>query len=304
MYLIDCPPHDPSGMLVKQRLDAAGQPSAFINIADFPQSMQLSYNPVSPESGTLCLPNHPRPIGLETIRGVFRRGSEWISTQPHYDFMLPQLVYWNMESALGSLYRLLTNCTWMNSLETFNAHYHKGFQLHQFGQLGIRIPRTLITNRPEDVVAFFEQEQGQVIVKYPFGGKETIKLTYDNMVHPSFAAHLQQIPIKIQECIVGMDIRVYVVGDTCFALEIQTDALDFRETPHAFRKPITLPKTVEQQCLALCKTLGLLMAGIDIKRTTEGEYVFLEANPSPVFLYDEVSTGYPISQKICDFLIA
>ena len=129
-------------------------------------------------------------------------------------------------------------------------------------------------------------------------------MTEEDIYHAGFAEHLTKIPVKIQECINGMDIRVYVIGEDCFALEIHSDKLDFRETPNTFRKAIELPEAIRQQCLLICKTLGLHMAGIDIKRTETGEHVFLETNPSPVFLYDEVASGYPISQTIANLLMA
>jgi glutathione synthase/RimK-type ligase-like ATP-grasp enzyme len=218
--------------------------------------------------------------------------------------MKPELVYWNIECALGSMYRLMTHCKWVNPLEEFNQHRHKGFQLHQFSQLGVRIPKTIITNSAEDIQAFFHEENANVILKYPHGGKHTVKLNEEDVYQAGFAEHLTKIPVKIQECIHGMDIRAYVIGNEVFALEIHSDKLDFRETPNTFRKAIELPDSIRNQCLLIRKTLGLHMAGIDIKRTETGEHVFLEANPSPVFLYDEVATGYPISQTIANLLMA
>ena len=101
-----------------------------------------------------------------------------------------------------------------------------------------------------------------------------------------------------------MDIRAYVVGDDIFAIEIHSDKLDFRETPNTFRKAIELPEAIKNNCFSITKTLWLVMAGIDMKRKDDGEHVFFEANPSPVFLYDEVATGYPISQTIANYLLA
>ncbi len=304
MFLIECPPNDPSGMLVKQRLDAMGAETAHLNTVLYPKQIQIHYNPEIPEQGKLQLPHSTNWIPLTDIQGVFRRGPEWIEANDTYDFMKRELVYWNIECALGSLYRLMTHCKWVNPLEEFNQHRHKAFQLQQFSQLGVRIPKTIVSNSVEDIQAFFHEENGNVILKYPHGGKHTVQLTEEDIYHAGFAEHLTKIPVKIQECINGMDIRVYVIGEDCFALEIHSDKLDFRETPNTFRKAIKLPEAIRQQCLLICKTLGLHMAGIDIKRTETGEHVFLEANPSPVFLYDEVASGYPISQTIANLLMA
>jgi glutathione synthase/RimK-type ligase-like ATP-grasp enzyme len=160
-----------------------------------------------------------------------------------------------------------------------------------------------VSNSLEDIQDFYHQLDGSIIMKYPNGGEHTVKLTQEDISHAGFAEHLTKVPLKIQECIEGMDIRAYVIGDDVFALEIHSDKLDFRETPNTFRKPIELSESIRNNCLTMTKTLGLVMAGIDLKRKDDGEHVFFEANPSPVFLYDEVATGYPISQSIANYLV-
>jgi glutathione synthase/RimK-type ligase-like ATP-grasp enzyme len=44
------------------------------------------------------------------------------------------------------------------------------------------------------------------------------------------------------------------------------------------------------------------MSGIDVRRTSEGEYVFLEANPAPMFMHFERMTGYPVSDRLAKLL--
>ena len=303
IFLIDCPPNDPSAMLVKQRLDAMNVPTACLNTLQFPKAIKINYNPEEPETGRIHLNEDTGWIRLSDIQGVFRRGPEWITANDSYDFMKAELVYWNIECALGSLYRLMTHCKWINPLEEFNQHRHKAFQLNQFSKLGIRIPKTIVTNSVEDIQEFYDAQNGSIIMKYPHGGEHTVKLSQEDINHAGFAEHLTKVPVKIQECIEGMDIRAYVVGEDVFALEIHSDKLDFRETPNSFRKPIELPETIRTQCLSMTRELGLVMSGIDMKRTDSGEHVFFEANPSPVFLYDEVATGYPISQSIANYLV-
>ncbi len=303
MFLIDSPPNDPSGMLVKQRLDAMGVRTAHLDTTLYPKKIQLNYDPQAPEQGRINLNDGNGWILLADIQGVFRRGPDWIRANENYDFMKADLVYWNIECALGSIYRLLTHIKWVNPLEEFNHHRHKAFQLNQFSELGIRIPKTIVSNSLEDIQDFYHQLDGSIIMKYPNGGEHTVKLTQEDISHAGFAEHLTKVPLKIQECIEGMDIRAYVIGDDVFALEIHSDKLDFRETPNTFRKAIELPEEIKKNCLMMTKTLGLVMAGIDLKRKDDSEHVFFEANPSPVFLYDEVATGYPISQSIANYLV-
>lgn len=49
--------------------------------------------------------------------------------------------------------------------------------------------------------------------------------------------------------------------------------------------PVRLPGIVADRCVAVTRALGLLLAGIDLIRTPEGEWYFLEANTSPGFTF-------------------
>jgi hypothetical protein len=86
---------------------------------------------------------------------------------------------------------------------------------------------------------------------------------------------------------------------------VETDVVDYRKDKHSPMKAIKLPDEIEAQCLEIARALGLVLTGIDIRRTNDGEYVFLEANPSPVFTYFEDRTeGIDVSGALVDLLIA
>jgi D-alanine-D-alanine ligase-like ATP-grasp enzyme len=66
---------------------------------------------------------------------------------------------------------------------------------------------------------------------------------------------------------------------------------------------VDLPESVQQQCIAIAKALMLEWTAIDWRLKPTGEYVFLEANPSPMFLHFEHQTGFPITQKLVKLLM-
>jgi D-alanine-D-alanine ligase-like ATP-grasp enzyme len=47
-----------------------------------------------------------------------------------------------------------------------------------------------------------------------------------------------------------------------------------------------------------------LWTGIDLRLTPEGRYVFLEANPSPMFLGFEQRSGLPLTEILAELLLA
>ncbi len=110
-------------------------------------------------------------------------------------------------------------------------------------------------------------------------------------------------PITLQEYIPGTNIRSYVIADSVYSAEIRSNSLDFREDYQAQLIPMDLPAQVRQDCLAIAKALYLEWTAIDWHRTPEGEYFFLEANPSPMFIHFEKQTGFPITDKLVNLLI-
>jgi D-alanine-D-alanine ligase-like ATP-grasp enzyme len=81
-----------------------------------------------------------------------------------------------------------------------------------------------------------------------------------------------------------VNIRVHVVGTDIFAAEIDSEAVDYRTDPRDMR-PTAIPEPIAARCLAVTSKLGLLLAGIDLIRTPDSEWYFLEANTSPGFTF-------------------
>jgi glutathione synthase/RimK-type ligase-like ATP-grasp enzyme len=67
-------------------------------------------------------------------------------------------------------------------------------------------------------------------------------------------------------------------------------------------EPTTLPPAIERACLTIARDLDLLLAGIDLKATPEGDWYCFEVNPSPGFLYYERHSGQPISLALAELL--
>ena len=108
--------------------------------------------------------------------------------------------------------------------------------------------------------------------------------------------------MQFQEMIEGVDIRVYIVGNEIFPAEIRANTLDFRDDKSAKIVPVELPKDVEENCFKIMPLFNLNYTGMDLRRTPQGEYVFIEANPAPMFIHFENQTGYPISDTLIKLL--
>lgn len=181
-------------------------------------------------------------------------------------------------------------------------HKTKAYQLNLMAKNNIRIPKTLITNDVEAMREFYEQNNKNIIYKPVSGGAFTKKMIEEDFSE-SKVKHLKYSPIQLQEYVDGVDVRVYAFKNDIFAAEIQSSAIDFREDKNVQITPIELPQNIIDNCKTILETMHLNYSGIDIKRKENGEFVFIEANPAPMFTYFEKMTKYPILDTLIKELL-
>lgn len=184
---------------------------------------------------------------------------------------------------------------------------YKPFQLDTFRRIGAPIPRTLISNDPDEVRRF-QRSLSATIFKPLMGGALTQPLDANAMEAIEL---IRASPVIFQERIDGDDIRVMLVGSeliSSVAIRTPQQHLDFRDDPvysggDAAYEPVILPPSIVRWCREAAEQCGLLFAGIDLKRTASGDFVFLELNSSPIYLDVELKLGHPISRAIALLLV-
>jgi glutathione synthase/RimK-type ligase-like ATP-grasp enzyme len=195
----------------------------------------------------------------------------------------------------------------------------KASQLKLAGELGFELPPTLVSNSPDDVVDFYRRHGGRIVSKCEGHGLidafDQRFVRYTELVSPRDIAHARAIrhcPMIFQAYVdKRVELRITVVGRRVFAAEIHSQVTnhtktdwrhyDLGRTPHL---PHALPADVERRCLALVERMGLCYGAIDMILTPDGRYVFVEINPNGQYLWIEQTTGLPISDAICDLLVA
>lgn len=85
---------------------------------------------------------------------------------------------------------------------------------------------------------------------------------------------------------------------------MKADTLDFRDTPDPVIVPHPFAPEMEQRCRRIARALHLRWTGIDFRLTPGGRYVYLEANPSPMFLGFESRSGVPLTEALTELLTA
>lgn len=194
----------------------------------------------------------------------------------------------------------------INRREACSTNASKPYQLALIRQQGFRTPHTLVTTDPEAAHRFWDWHKGNVIYKSISSERSIVKRMGVNDL-----ARLDSIrfcPVQLQEAIPGVDVRVHVVGERVFATEVHSEATDYRyacEMGEERRmRPVDLPTDIADRCVSLARHLGLVLAGIDLRRLPTGEYCCFEANPSPAYLWFEDVTGQRISEAVADLLFS
>jgi len=227
-----------------------------------------------------------------------------------YDFCLRE----NRSALIGGLIGHETR--WMSHPGAIWKAEFKPYQLQVASQIGLDIPKTLISNRPESIRDFY-QRYGPIIAKPVRSGHLvkngvecavfTTKLEADVMNDLSGAT---LSPTIYQEFLPKVyDIRVTIVGRRIFAVSIDSQSdpsatIDWRKTenPSLPHFPIELPEPLQRSLLELMSRLSLSYGAIDLVLTPDGRYVFLEINPNGQWLWMDEMLSLGISHSIAGWL--
>jgi hypothetical protein len=288
---------DEHACAVIDRLRAAGHDAELLDSRWFPTQMTLWRNPQS-SAGELTLPSG-RVIAHEQILSVYWRTYNGVGVPPLDDDEQTFVAY-NDARCLFESFLIDLPARWVNGWTAYQLHQTKPVQLARIAALGVMAPATLWTNDAKGVREFAAQHP-QAIFKPVQGGDETRRLTAEHLTDENLSS-LKLAPITIQAEVPGTNVRVFVAGKRVLACEVRTPQLDYRQDLQAELLVHQLPTVMEEQARQIAAALSLVWTGIDYRLTPKGEYVFLEANPSPMFLGFESQTGLPLTASLISLL--
>jgi MvdD family ATP-grasp ribosomal peptide maturase len=207
----------------------------------------------------------------------------------------------------------------MDHIQHIRHAENKQLQLQVAREIGLQVPRTLITNDPKAVKRFAQSCEGSLIVKMLSSfaiyedGRE--KVVFTSPVSPQDLVDLSGLrlcPMTFQEMIPkALELRVTVVGQQIFSASVDSQSserasYDWRRDGIGLMqewKPYELPPDVNDRLLRLMDRFGLNYGAIDIIVTPEKRHVFLEVNPVGEFFWLERCPGLGISSAIADVLL-
>ncbi|WP_440135083.1 grasp-with-spasm system ATP-grasp peptide maturase [Chitinophaga sancti] len=186
------------------------------------------------------------------------------------------------------------------------------------GKAGLTVPRSIVT-ADREVLQNFCNTTGPVIVK---SLKDPAMLSYqgDNFVSYTAVLNSEDIaslpskffPSLVQEQVEkAFEIRIFYLDGQCYAMAIFSQSntqtqVDFRkyDKKHPNRNvPYTLPPEIISSLHTLMQSLDLNCGSIDMIKSPEGKYYFLEINPVGQFGMVSFPCNYFLEEKIADWLI-
>ena len=274
-----------------------------LDTKNYPNNILIDWDATEHNKGSIVVDN--KRISLSDIKSIYWRNFSDVKYERFEDGenseFLSMMLERERRSALHSLFYSL-DINWVNSMHAFDLHKKKAFLTSEFKKNGIRVPRTLITNDKNALIRFYEENDKKIIYKPVLGGAYTQKVTDENLMDDQLAT-LKVSPVQFQEFVDGVDIRVYAFKDKLYSAIIEASTIDFREDMDSKLIPVDLPQKVKDDCLKMMKIADLKYSGIDIRLSNKGEYVFIEANPAPMFIHAENVTGFPLTEELINLLV-
>jgi hypothetical protein len=287
---------------VRRHLSA---PHAVVDTASFPVQLELTAWAGDGDFRMQLKHRSGETINLADVGAVWYRRIRPFELDADLTDETSRLFAWSEsnEALLGVWYTL--PCFWMNPPLGDEAGQRKIHQLRIAELVGLSTPETVVTNDPEQAREFIDRHGPEHVIRKAFRNieqapRETALIDEAGL---GMIDAVRYAPVIFQRFVEATeDLRVTVVDGEVFAARIRSDAnhqVDYRAgLGTASIEACALPDEVEYQLRELMARLDVTFGAIDLRRTPEGEYVFLEINPAGEYLFVSRRTGQPIPEAI------
>jgi hypothetical protein len=225
-------------------------------------------------SGTVEMGGSP-PVDLGDVRAAYIRpydAAELATTGPALEHATRTCdLLWSWAEVTPALV--------VNRPSAVASNGSKPYQQVLIERAGFQTPRTLVTNDPAAAARFWAHHR-DVVYKSVSGVRSVV-----TRLRPADEERLSRIttcPTQFQQYVPGVDVRVHVCREQVFSCSITSDADDYRYGENV-RKPFALPGEMSERCRELTWSLGLVLAGIDLRVCPDGTWYCFEVNPAPAF---------------------
>ena len=189
-----------------------------------------------------------------------------------------------------------------------NDFLNKLIQLEIASEVGINIGHSIISSSKNKILERLPQNkitkaiQENIAIKtqgYIFN--QRVQRVIDEEIEESF------FPSFFQEEICKMyELRIFYLDKTCYAIALNSRNLNSVDTREEYDncefEPYKLCEILEEKITNLMTKLNLFSGSLDFIKSKNGEYVFLEINPTGQFDWVSHYGGFDLYNKIAIFL--
>lgn len=291
------------------------------NTDRFPQNIKLS---IHLNHGDISLSlqdeNQEEIIHAVDIYSVWLRKIATPYIDPKMDTLLRNGCIKESKETLAIFLNELDTVRWIDHLPVVRRAGNKLYQLRMAESIGIKTPKTLIANDPQKVRRFYRQLKGNIVAKMltpltqSMGGNNPF--VHTNRIDWEMLKNLETLrfsPMVFQEWIPKeYELRIAYVNGQLFTGAVNCKNQD--ETPaqadwrtmdtETFKwEPFSVHGEFADKIRQLMKKIGLCFGALDVI-VKDGQYVFLEVNPSGEWGMLERDLDLPISNAIANALTA
>lgn len=191
-----------------------------------------------------------------------------------------------------------------------NENHTKLLQLKYAQSVGLSVGKSIIVNNKSKLLEAVSNEK--IITK---AIQENIAIDFEDrlMVQRVQRINKDLLPDEFyssffqSEIDKEYEIRTFYLDEKCYSICFHSDTsnIDMRDNYSiAHYEPYNLPDVIESKIIQFMKKLELISGSIDMIKSKNGDYVFLEVNPNGQYDWVSQYGGYNLHQKIAKFLIS
>ncbi|RLI29442.1 hypothetical protein DRO53_01205 [Candidatus Bathyarchaeota archaeon] len=175
---------------------------------------------------------------------------------------------------------------------------------------GLKVPKTVVTERPGEAFKAFPQLGGDIVIKPVFGSRglgvtrasdqEAAGRIFRLLSYNHFVLYEQEF---IRHG--GKDVRCFVIDGQVVASMLRLAGEGWKTNVSRGGTPIPFKpgKVLEEAAIKAAEALGCEIAGVDLMETADGEIYVHEVNSQPGFRGLQTSSGVDIAGLIAEYLI-
>jgi len=258
----------------------------------------------------VTIEEHKYIISNEGLNSIYYRAPIFLREMNQTERSVEEQLYSEQWMSFVRNLLIFEEVIWINNPEMTYKAENKIVQLKYAKKIGFNIPYTIVTNTNPKL------KKEKYVVKsldtafFNIGGKEGF--VYSNILGKKEIqdASLELAPVMIQDYIhPKTDIRVTVIENDVFATSITTNGkgveIDWRTVKdNVDFNTVSLPLDIEKKCIQFVNDLGLKFGAIDLLKTAENDYIFLEINPTGEWAWLVHTAGQLIPQSIVNVLVS